>query len=146
FTRVKKIFIGFVLLAQYSLAQTISQCRQRFDNYLNFQHSLNRLVKFETDAVYLLNAKGQKEIAVYANEISALAAFFENSSFKQQEKFFLQKGIKRLNKRICDSLLALKLKAVNKTLPPEKTPLLGLRIAIDAGHFATSLQEAEWEK
>lgn len=141
---MKKLFLCFVLLMQISFAQTISQCKQRFDTYLNFHNSLNKFVKFEKESIYLINANGQKELAIYADEIAALAHFFENSSYKQQENFIKQKGLKHLSKKICDSLLSLK--TPNKSLPTKELPLQGRRIAIDAGHFGTNLQEATWEK
>ncbi|MBX3164930.1 MAG: N-acetylmuramoyl-L-alanine amidase [Bacteroidetes bacterium] len=142
---MKTFFLCFILLAQLTFGQTIQQCRQRFDTYLNFNRSLNNVVKFESEAIYIFNLQGKKEFAFYADEIVALAHFFENSTYKQQESFIKQKGVKHLSKKILDSLLAInntrKISATHN-----KLPLQGIRIAIDAGHFGTDLREAEAEK
>lgn len=125
--------------------QTIEQCKQRFDNYLNFRGSLNRMVKFDSEAIYLLNAQGKKELAIYKDEISAIADFMECSTFKQQEQFIRTKGLKRSGKRQLDSIVgAVSSKKIKKITG--SPPLLGYRIAIDPGHFSTNLVDAQSEQ
>jgi len=139
---VQKFFIFFSLVSGFSFSQTVGQCRQRFDSYLNFKGALTDLVKFENDAIYILNAKGEKELAVYAAEIVALASFFENTSYQQQEQLMKRKGIKRFTARQRDSLLIYvdDKKAVVRQIGG--LPLQGFRVAIDPGHFSTTLKDA----
>lgn len=143
---MKKFFTVFLLFTQQLFSQSITQCRQRFDNYLNFHGSLNKYVKFEKDAIYLLNTQGKRELALYADELGALAHFFENSSLKQQEVFIKQKGGKHLNKKNCDSLFSSVKNTRGIFQAAEKLPLKGIRIALDPGHFGANLTDADAEK
>jgi N-acetylmuramoyl-L-alanine amidase len=123
-------------------AQTILQCRQRFDQYLNFNGALNGLVKFEDNALFLLDASGKKEIAVYADEVAVLAGFFENSSVKQQQELVKRKGTRRFRQNERDSISA----TTNSKELSKGASLSGVRIAIDPGHFGTTLAEAAVEQ
>jgi N-acetylmuramoyl-L-alanine amidase len=71
-----------------------------------------------------------------------LAEFFENSSYKQQEQLLKLKGTKKYSKRQRDSLWIYI--DDNKQLPKKRKglPLQGFRVALDPGHFATSLEDA----
>ena len=143
---VKKIIIIFCIFFQSMIAQTIKQCKQRFDNYLNFKGSLNNLVSFEDDAIFIKDANGKKEFAIYSHEIEMLASFFENNSFKLHEQLLKLKGTKKYSKRQRDSLY-IYIDDIKK-LPKQKKlkPLQGYRIAIDPGHFATNLTDAKIEQ
>jgi N-acetylmuramoyl-L-alanine amidase len=136
----------FCLLGLLSRAQTLKQCKQRFDSYLNFRSSLNKCVRFEADAIFILNSRGKKEFAVYSNELPALAGFFENSTVKQQEQLMIAKGIKKFSKAQLDSL-STSVKTVKKVLKQAgDPPLKGYRIAIDPGHFSTNMVDAQSEQ
>lgn len=139
------IFIIF-FLTQFTFAQTIKQCKQRFDSYLNFKGSLNNLVSFESDAIYINDSKGKKEFAVYSYELDMLVEFFENNPFKQQEQLLKLKGVKKYTRRQRDSLYIYI--DDTKKIPKQKKlkPLQGQRIAIDPGHFATTLIDAYIEQ
>lgn len=142
---MNKILIFFCCLTGFSSAQNIQQCKQRFDNYLNFKGSLNNLIKFEPGAIYILNTKGEKEIAIYENEINMLASFFENSSLKEQEKLIKLKGLKKYNKKQHDSIFI----AIDDKRPALKSngnTLKGYRIALDPGHFAVTLTDSKIEQ
>ena len=91
-----------MFIAQTGLSQSIADCKVRFDKYLNLKGALDDRVKFESNAFYILNEKNEKEFAVYANELSVLAEFFENSSVKEQEKLYKLKGCNKLNKKQLD--------------------------------------------
>lgn len=130
------------LLAQISFAQTIQQCKYRFDTYLNFRGSLNNRVQFQNDVIYILDDKGKKEIAIYANEIELFAKFLTNSSFLNQEKLIKFKGVKKLSKAKCDSISDRITDRKKKNKYDNKLPLSGYRIAIDPGHTAVTLTEA----
>ncbi|PBQ34080.1 hypothetical protein CNR22_20625 [Sphingobacteriaceae bacterium] len=140
-----KFLYLFCLLTFLSAAQSIQQCKQRFDTYLNFRGSLTGEVKFESDAIYLLNA-GKKEFAVYENEIKVLSEFLQHSSIKQQEQLFRAKGIKRLSKQQIDSLTLSLRKPEQPNLKTPEQPLKGYRIALDPGHFSTNMTDAQSEQ
>ncbi len=142
---MKKLLIILCWLSWHANAQNVGACKRRFDTYLNFKGSLNGVVKFENEVIYLTPG-GRKELAIYEEELPALAIFFENSSLKQQEQFIRKKGLKKLSKTELDSIL---LKTENNKYflkQSDQLPLKGYRVALDPGHFATTLQEAAVEQ
>ena len=82
----------------------MKQCKHRFDSYLNFKNSLNKVVIFEKDVIYFLDANGNKELAIYAEELKLMASFFEHTNFKKQEALLKNKGLKKFSKRQRDSI------------------------------------------
>jgi hypothetical protein len=141
-----RLLLIFCFLAHFSFAQTIKQCKYRFDNYLNFKGSLNNRVQFQNDVIYILDSKGKKEIAIYASEINVLANYFIHNSFAKQEKLLKNKGLKKLSKSQCDSISA-KIVDKKKIVKQDKNlPLHGYRIAIDPGHTAVNLADAQIEQ
>ncbi|MEO6304237.1 MAG: hypothetical protein ABIP51_13815, partial [Bacteroidia bacterium] len=143
-----RLFFAFYFLAHVSFAQitTVHQCKYRFDNYLNFKGSLNHRVEFQKEVIYIKNATGKKILAIYAAEIPMLAKFFTNTSFSKQEKLLKFKGLKILKAPQRDSILA-KVNDKRANLYKLKgLPLSGYRVAIDPGHSATTLSEAEIEQ
>ncbi len=143
---MKNVLLIFVILSSFCKAQTIKQCKQRFDTYLNFRGSLNNLVKFEEEVITIYNTKGIKEFAIYAHELEMLAEFFEHTPFKQQEQLLKLKGIKKYTKRQRDSVWIYV--DDRKKLPKKRKglPLQGYRVAIDPGHFASNLEDAQIEQ
>ena len=140
------LFIIFCFNVSCLFSQTIEACKKRFDTYLNFKGSLNSSVKFEANAIYFLDEKGKKDLAIYANELIVLADFFENTSIKQQEEWLKTKGLKKYSRRQHDSLW-IHIDDFRK-LPKQKKnlPLQGYRIAIDPGHFSINLKDAQIEQ
>ncbi len=141
-----RIFLLFLFLTNNILSQTIQKCKFRFEKYLNYKNTLNNRVIFEKNVIYLLDDKGNKETAIYENEIALLADFFTNSDFKEQRHFIKQKGLKNLSKQQFDSI---KVKGVNKRKLSKKDKnlkLAGYRIAIDPGHSAANLTDAKIEQ
>lgn len=142
---MQKLLIALCVVANFAFSQTIAECKKRFDSYLNFRGSLNGYVQFDPEAIYLLDEKGKKELAIYANELPVLSDFFANSSFAQQEKFIAKKKLLDLSKRQRDSLLV-----ANDDKKPyarkSDLPLKGYKIAIDPGHFSTNLKDAKIEQ
>ncbi len=123
-------------------AQTIQDCKKRFDTYLNFKGSLNGLVRFDKESISIYNAKGQKEFTAYQKEIPMLAEVFENYDPKAAAKFYKNKADKKLSKQQRDSIriyLDIPKKTKERT---EALPLNGIKVAIDAGHLASSFTEA----
>ncbi len=141
----KTLIFLFYLIASTAIGQTIAECKARYDKYLNLDGSLNKLVKFDADAIHILNAKGGKEFTIYAKETEVLSAFFENSSLEQQLKLYKEKGTKKLNQMQKDSLMLSY--EEEKKLPEYKRGklLAGIRIAIDPGHFSSNIVEAKIE-
>ncbi len=123
-------------------AQTILECKKRFDNYLNFKGSLNTLVRFDKESISIYNSKGQKEFTAYQKEIPMLAEVFQNYNSKAAIKFYKEKANGKLTKKQRDSIqiyMDIPKKNVEKN---DAQPLKGLKIAIDAGHIASSFTEA----
>lgn len=133
------IFLG---ITAFCGAQTIKQCKERFDSYLNLKGSLNSVVKFEDNSIDIYNSKGNKEFSVYAGEISMLSDFMEHTTYKQQEELLKLKGTKKYSRRQRDSVWIYI--DDRKKIPrgKKKLPLEGYRVAIDPGHFATNLKDA----
>lgn len=126
-------------------SQTIQECRQRFTTYLNFHGSLNTAVKFSERSFSLPGVQGTKEITIYEEELPALAVFFERSSPEQQLAFIAKKGNNKLRKSSLDSLYKACYSEVPKASAGEAR-LRNLKIAIDPGHFATNLRDAQVEQ
>lgn len=123
-------------------AQTTLECKNRFDNYLNFKGSLNTLVRFDKESISIYNSKGQKEFTAYQKEIPMLAEVFEHYNTKAAIKFYKEKGNGKLTKKQRDSIriyMDVPKKMVEKN---GVLPLKGIKIAIDAGHIASSFSEA----
>jgi N-acetylmuramoyl-L-alanine amidase len=123
-------------------AQTIIECKKRFDTYLNFKGSLNNLVRFTKDGIQIYNAKGQKEFTAYQKEIPMLAEVFENYDTKAAIKFYKGKANNKLSKQQRDSIriyMDVPKKGGDKN---DALPLQGIKVAIDAGHIASSFTEA----
>lgn len=138
-----KVYVcALLVIACYGYGQTVQQCKQRFDKYLNFRASLNKTVVFENEAIFFVNGKGKRELAVYADELASLSKFFENASFQNQEKFITTKGLKHYTKQQLDSLEGLSVSARVYSKPNDGKALSGFRIAIDPGHFSITLEEA----
>lgn len=126
-------------------AQTIRQCQQRFNTYLNFHGSLNGSVKFSEKSLTYFNAQGKKEYTIYEEELAAMSLFFEKSTASQQEALLARKGNQILPKKLLDSLYnvsQLKSSVVKDPL----LPLKGIKIALDPGHFSTTLADAQAEQ
>ncbi len=134
-----------LFIAQTGMAQTIAECKHRFDKYLNLKGALSDRVQFENNAFYILNDKKEKEFAVYTNETKVLADFFENSSLTEQAKLYKLKGLNKLSKKQLDSL-AMTMNDDSK-LPKSNSskPLQNIRIAIDPGHFSSNYEDSKVE-
>ncbi len=123
-------------------AQTILDCKKRFDDYLNFKGTLTHLVRFDKDGIYIYNSKGQKEFTAYAKEIPMLAEVFEYYDPAKAAKFYKAKANTKISKQQRDSIriyLDVPKKNIEKQ---EYLQLKGVKIAIDAGHIASSFTEA----
>lgn len=142
---VKKLIIPLCLLTHLAVSQTILQCKQRFNNYLNFRNSLNGTVRFEDDVLYILEG-GKKEFAVYKDELPMLADFFANSTVREQEKLMRAKGLKKFTKRERDSLAINVDSKIVVASENQDQPLKNIRIALDPGHFGTNLADAQVEQ
>ncbi|MCE3226756.1 MAG: hypothetical protein K0S32_1307, partial [Bacteroidetes bacterium] len=127
-------------------AQTVKQCKERFDKYLNFKGSLNNVVKFEENVIHICNSKGNKEFSIYAHEIEMLGEFFEHTSYKKQEELLKLKGTKKYTKRQRDSVWIYVDDRKKLGKGKRKLPLEGYRVAIDPGHFGTNLKDARIEQ
>jgi len=143
---LKNLFFAFCLFSATLFGQKVADCKYRFDTYLNFHGSLSSLVKFENNAITLLNSVGKKTLIIYAEEIPALAQFFENSTLKMQQDLIQKKGLTRYTSKQLDSLLGLGFVPKIPITAQVQKKLLGYKIALDPGHFGTNLQDAHVEQ
>lgn len=142
--QMRKISFILAVIPFLCFSQTIKQCQQRFDSYLNFRGSLNNLVKFDDQSISIYH-NGKKEFSIYANELAMMAEFFEHTSLKQQMELLKLKGNAKYSKRQRDSVWIYV--DDRKKLPKKRKglPLQGYRVALDPGHFAVAMDEAEIE-
>jgi len=139
------IFAVLLLVSVHFQAQTIDDCKQRFNKYLNLKGSLAKDVIFEKDAFHVLAANKSKEFSIYENELKVLSVFFENSNTEDQLKLYKLKGTKKLSKGQLDSIwLSLKDEIKIPKSSGNKS-LQGVRIALDPGHFAANYSESKIE-
>ncbi|MGZ3885416.1 MAG: N-acetylmuramoyl-L-alanine amidase [Bacteroidia bacterium] len=142
----------FIFGTSTLLAQTVANCKERFNKYLNLKGTLNTSVLFEKNAIHLLNEKGKKEFTIYENEIPVLSKYFENFPVEDQARFLVSKGTKRLEKKQLDSLslhvdsvLSAKEELAKARKARYNKPLSGARIAIDPGHFSSNIIDSKVE-
>lgn len=138
--------LAICLLVQHLNAQSIKDCEQRFQSYLNFRSSLNSRVKFDPGAIHLLSPSGKKEFSIYEHELPALSNYFLLSSVKEQQQLMNRKATQKWSQRQCDSLLSLLQKSIKREDSQKDSALKGYRIAIDPGHFSTNLIDAQAEQ
>lgn len=139
------IFGVLLLLSLNSGSQTIAECKERLNKYLNLKGSVSNNVVFEKDAFFILNSNKGKEFGIYSYELKTITAFFENTTPDEQLAFYKFKGIKKLSKNQLDSIwVSIKEDVkVPKQFGPKS--LQGIRIAIDPGHFSSNFTESKVE-
>lgn len=144
--KLNRLYFILIIFSGLLHGQSIKQCKYRFDTYLNFRGSLNNLVKFDNESITILSPDGKKEFVVYAGEIDMLADFFEHTSYVQQEQLLKLKGTKKYSRRQRDSVWIYV--DDRKKLPKKRKglPLQGYRVALDPGHFGTTLSDAQVEQ
>ncbi|MGE0569015.1 MAG: N-acetylmuramoyl-L-alanine amidase [Bacteroidia bacterium] len=123
--------------------QTIEDCKQRFNQYLNFKGSISPYVVFTDNHITINDEKGRSEFRIHKKELPMLAEYFKIESDKNLEKFYKQKGVGKLSKKKRDSLW---INIESKLTKNSGNNLKGLKIAIDAGHIASSFNEAQTEQ
>jgi N-acetylmuramoyl-L-alanine amidase len=143
---MKRLLFLLLFIGHIAFCQKITECKKRFTNLLNFKNQLNGLVVFESDRLYLLNSKGVKKLVIYENELDAISLFLENSTIQQQQLFYDVKGLKHFSSIQLDSLKLTISSDKSKAENTKTEPLKRIRVAIDPGHFATSLKEAASEQ
>jgi len=139
-----RLLLFLLLYIPAANGQTIEACRQRYNTYLNFHGNLGGKVRFQDKVIYINNGAGKPALAFYEEELPAMNVFFQNASLKEQQIFISKKGVKKLTRSELDSLLSRARK--NEAGQVEGKKLAGYRIALDPGHFATTLQEAKFEQ
>ena len=132
----------YILHAQI---QNIEFYKNKFDKYLHLPHQLDNLVTFYKDKITIKNKQGQEELTIYKNEIPVISQLLEAEPPETIEKFFRTKKNNPLSQRTLDSLL-ISIEEVYSFNKKNHLPLSGIRIAIDAGHFANDLPTAKIEQ
>lgn len=139
------IFCTLLLFSLHAGSQTIEECKERFNKYLNLKNSVSKDVIFESDAFFVLNSNKGKEFSIYANELKVITAFFENTTPDEQLVFYKFKGVKKLSKNQLDSIWVSIKEDVKVPKQSTPKPLNGIRIAIDPGHFSNNYHESKVE-
>lgn len=138
-------FFAFLFCFKSFQSQTIEECKERFNKYLNLKGSVSKDVVFTNDAIYLLNANKGKEFAIYSSELKVLSAFFENATTEEQLFLYKFKGVRMLSKMQLDSIWVSMKEEI--TIPKQSgtKSLQGIRIALDPGHFSSNYSESRIE-
>ncbi len=143
---MKKIVFISLLLSSVVYSQSISELKKRFETYLNFNGSLNSVVKFDDKSIKILNLN-KAEFTIYDGEQMVLNQLFKTLSNNELITFYNWKKNNALSKKQLDSLNALCVtNAEMPTIQTKEKPLFGKRIAIDPGHFAGNLIDAKVEQ
>lgn len=143
---MKKIVFISLLLSSVVYSQSISELKKRFDSYLNFNGSLNSVVKFDDKSIKILNLN-KSEFTIYDGEQLVLNNFFKTQTTTDLIVFYTWKKNNALSKKQLDSLYALcTSKAEIPIIAAKEKPLFGKRIAIDPGHFAGNVTDAKVEQ
>lgn len=121
-------------------AQSIQECKFRFDNYLNFKGSLNQVIKFQNDCIVIQAPNFL--VKLYAHELPTIGRYLQAISVTQQITFLKWKGQKKLIKFQLDSLQKQFISKQNNS----QIGLKGLRIAIEPGHFCANMANAHIEQ
>ena len=53
------------------------------------------MVGFDKNSLFILDKNGNKEIAIYEEELTILSDFLEGCNLEQQKSFFRKKGTKK---------------------------------------------------
>ncbi len=145
------VFLLFIATG-HLFSQSIAECKERFDKYLNLKNSLNSSVLFEKNVIYIVNSNGKKEFSVYENEIPVVSAYLENFSVKDQINLYNLKGTKKFSRQQLDSLkyqldtlTKRKDEITKQRLAKSNKPLTGYRIALDPGHFSSNIIDSKVE-
>lgn len=141
-----RLIFGFLLLLTLDVrSQTIEECKERFNKYLNLKGTISKDVIFENDAFFILNANRGKEFGIYSHELKVLSAFFENSNTDEQLALYKFKGTKKLSKAQLDSIWVSMKEEVKVPKSSGTKSLQGIRIALDPGHFSANYTESKIE-
>ena len=127
------------------LSQDIQTYKEKFDKYLNLNHSLDSIVFFYSDKIIIKDKKAREDIVIYKDEIPVIAKLLEAEKLEQLERFFITKKARVLSNREKDSIL-ISIDEIYSFHKKSHLPLSGIRIAIDPGHFANDIKTAKVEQ
>lgn len=142
---MKQLLVMFCLAVSLLNAQTISDCRYRFNTFLNYHGQLSDLVLMDDKSIVLRNANGASAITIFNDEIKLLGAYFETCESQVILNFIKFKENKKLKSNQKDSLQKITNSRTQSKFNDVK-PLKGIKIAIDPGHFGTNLKDAAAEQ
>ena len=112
-------------------------------NYLIKAQKLYDIVKIEDDRIEIFNPQNTDipEITVFFNEINFLSKKFDTLSNKQLVEYYKTKGNSQIQTNFAEYIVKSNIQLKGEL----QKPLIGVKIAIDAGHIAGSYQEAQME-
>lgn len=134
-----------LLATLHGVAQTIDDCRKRLVKYLDFNGSVSEHVRFESNRISISFPGQRLPLVVKETDLALLSGFFKQSTPVRQAIVInsMRSGTWKTSQS--DSLFET-LKQSAPASKKESLPLSGKRIAIDPGHFGTSLSEAAVEQ
>ncbi len=131
---VKKLTsLVFILstLAFTAISQNYTQIKNRFDNYLNYQGRLNKLVEIDPDKIIFYNTQKQVEFTLATANWQKFAYLLKNLPEDSLEKIFLHKNT---------------LDKYSLPKADHKKKKLTVKIMIDPGHIAGNMNMAHIEQ
>lgn len=137
-----KFFFVLLFVPLFFFSQTITELKNRYTTYLNFNGSLNSYVRFNENSVSILNG-GNPEFSVYLDEQNVFSNLL--TSLKPQDfiPIYNWKKNKHLSQKQLDSLNK---KHGTFGVLKNTNSLSGKKIAIDPGHFAGNMEVARIEQ
>lgn len=128
-----KILFFFLTLSFCGISQSYQQIKNRFENYLNYHGSLNKLVEITPEKIVLYNTQKQPEFILEKEDWQKSTYLLKNMPEDSLEKIYLNKKL----------LKNYELPANNET---KSSKLSELRIMIDPGHIAGNMHMAQTEQ
>lgn len=136
-------FAFFILISGAVLSQNFEQIKTRYDHYLNYKGSLDKMVEISPEKICFFHSVGGKkevELTLKKSEWSSFATLCQNSSPDSIEKV-IEKKIKEKDLFI--------IRSVSKVKPScydQEKPLCGKQVIIDPGHMAGNMKMARIEQ
>ena len=128
----KIIYLFLLLIPLPVLSQDYTQVKNRFDSYLNYHGSLNKLIDITPDKIVFYNAQKQAEFILLKSEWEKFAVLLKTIPEDSLEKIFDNKTL------------------INKYKTPASTiykkNINELKIVIDPGHIAGNMDMARIEQ
>ena len=137
----------FILLPTLLVAQDtsfVAQLKDKVNRYLDKEHALDGYYLIDTSGVSIFEtpeakANGLVEYKVFWDEVGEINRLFKRFTSEELLHYLQAKKDRNL-------LGTTRSEGLLRLDPPLDHPLKGIRIALDPGHMATTMEEAKMEK